>query len=64
MFTVFFESFEPKVYGDGARWKVIEGAALEVTQQGGAKVLYSPGFWQSVEADARNTPPPLVDTAD
>jgi len=59
MFKVYFNAIEPKVYGDDARWKIGEGGVLEITQPGGEKVLYSPGFWQSVEADAPPEPPAL-----
>ena len=51
-FKVYGYKSEPfDEFGDGDRYKVIEGGALEIWHEGGSKLTISPTRWGWVEED-------------
>ena len=55
-FKVYGYKSEPfDEFGDGDRYKVIEGGALEIWHEDGSKLTISPTRWGWVEEDAPET---------
>jgi hypothetical protein len=57
-FKVYGYKSEPAdEFGDGDKWEVVGGGALEITRHDRSKLVISPTRWASLEADPSPKPP-------